>query len=58
MEWYNKVILKLLFKNFKTQTKLSDTKQIIKLNCLVSDNFVYVLKFFISSFKITFNSIT
>ena len=56
-EMYYKVILKLLVKNFKTKTKLSDTNQIMKLICLVPDNLLLCLKIFLIVLKLLYNSI-
>ena len=54
---YYKVILKLLVKNFKTKTKLSDTNQIMKLICLVPDNLLLCFKIFLIVLKLLYNSI-
>ena len=56
-EMYYKVILKLLVKNFKTKTKLSDTNQIVKLICLVPDNLLLCFKIFLIVLKLLYNSI-
>lgn len=56
-EMYYKVILKLLVKNFKTKTKLSDTNQIMKLICLVPDNLLLCFKIFLIVLKLLYNSI-
>ena len=56
-EMYYKVILKLLVKNFKTKTKLSDTNQIMKLICLVPDNLLLYFKIFLVVLKLLYNSI-
>ena len=56
-EMFYKVILKLLVKNFKTKTKLSDTNQIMKLICLVPDNLLLCFKIFLIVLKLLYNSI-